>query len=177
MSDPHVPDPNAATPPPPQQATPQQPPQQVPPQQTVVYVDRGPAHVARPGGVTLLMVLGIIQGLMTFVTGLILAIESDNQTLIDESQMSSDALLATGIGIMVGGGIIVLLAVSLGRGSQLVRWLYGIVTMVNVAFGAWGVFALQAEQRLSAMFSLVFGLIVLWILFGSERTDRFFSQD
>ena len=59
----------------------------------------------------------------------------------------------------------------------MVRWLYGILTMFNVAFATWGVFSLHAEQRLSAVFSLVFGLIVLWILFGSERTDRFFAQD
>ena len=57
------------------------------------------------------------------------------------------------------------------------REMYGIVTMVNVSFSVWGVFSLHAEQRMTSVFSLVFGLIVLWILFGSERTDRFFSQD
>lgn len=151
--------------------------QPAPAQQTIVYVDRGPQPVSRPSGITLLMILGVIQGLLAFLTGLILALESDNATLQDESQLTNDALLAVGIGIMVGGGVILLLAVALGRGSQVVRWLYGIVTMFNVSFATWGVFSLHAEQRLSAVFSLVFGLIVLWILFGSERTDRFFSQD
>lgn len=125
----------------------------------------------------MLMVLGMIQGLITFLAGLFLAIENDSTTLQQESQLTSDGLLATGIGIMVGGGIVLLLALALGRGSQVVRWLYGIVTMVNVAFATWGVFSLHAEQRMSSVFSLVFGLIILWILFGSERTDRFFAQD
>lgn len=151
--------------------------QPAPAQQTIVYVERGPQPVSRPGGITLLMILGVIQGLLVFLTGLILTLESDDATLQEESQLTNDALLAVGIGIMVGGGVILLLAVALGRGSQVVRWLYGIVTMFNVSFATWGVFSLHAEQRLSAVFSLVFGLIVLWILFGSERTDRFFSQD
>lgn len=145
--------------------------------QTVVYVDRGQRHVARPGGITLLMVLGVIQGLITFLAGLFLAIERDSTTLQQESQLTSDGLLGAGIGIMVGGGVVLLLALALGRGSQVVRWLYGIVTMVNVSFATWGVFSLHAEQRMSSVFSLVFGLIILWILFGSERTDRFFAQD
>jgi hypothetical protein len=145
--------------------------------QPVVYVEREPRHVSRPGGVTLLMVLGVIQGLITFLAGLFLAVESDNATLREEAQMTSDGLMAAGIGIMVGGGVVLLLALALGRGSQFVRWLYGIVTMVNVSFATWGVFSLHAEQRMTSVFSLVFGLVILWILFGSERTDRFFAQD
>ena len=171
MSDPQVPAPGA--PPQPQAPTPQVPQQP----QTVVYVDRGPVHVSRPGGITLLMILGVIQGLLAFLGGLILAVASDDATLQEESQLSADQLLAAGIAVMVVGGIVALLALALGRGSQVVRWLYGILTMVNVAFGAWGVFSLHGEQRLSSVFTLVFGLVVLWILFGSERTDRFFSQD
>lgn len=167
MSEPQAPAPDPAP-------SPQQP---IAPPQTVVYVERGPQRVVRPGGITLLMILGVIQGVLAFLTGLILAVESDNVTLQEESQLTSDGLLAAGIGIMVGGGLVLLLAVALGRGSQVVRWMYGIVIMFNVAFATWGVFSLHAEQRLSAVFSLVFGLIVLWILFGSERTDRFFAQD
>lgn len=174
MSDPQVPTPNPE--PPVASTAPPAAPSAVPPQ-TVVYVERGPQRVNRPGGITLLMILGVIQGVLAFLTGLILAIESDNATLQEESQLTSDGLLAAGIGIMVGGGLVFLLALALGRGSQVVRWLYGILTMFNVAFATWGVFSLHAEQRLSAVFSLVFGLIVLWILFGSERTDRFFAQD
>lgn len=171
MSEPQIPAPDPAPP--------QQPIAPLPtaPAPTVVYVERGPQRVARPGGITLLMILGVLQGALAFLTGLLLAVESDNVTLQEESQLTSDGLLAAGIGIMVGGGMVLLLAVALGRGSQVVRWLYGIVTMFNVAFATWGVFSLHAEQRLSAVFSLVFGLIVLWILFGSERTDRFFAQD
>ena len=70
----------------------------------------------------------------------------------------------------------VLLSLALRNGSNFVRWLFGIFVMFNVAYGIWGIFALHGEQQMSAAFSAVFGLIVLWILFGNERTDSFFEH-
>jgi hypothetical protein len=169
-------DPNTPVPPPP--APSPGPAPTVPgAQPAVVYVEREPQRVSRPGGITLLMVLGVLQGLLAAAAGLFLVLENDSATLQDEAQMSSEQLTGAGIGMMVGGLIVLMLAAALGRGSQIVRWLYGIVTMVNVSFAVWGVFSLHAEQRMSAVFTLVFGLVVLWILFGSERNDRFFAQD
>lgn len=134
-------------------------------------------HVARPGGITLLMILGVIQGLGAIAGGLFLLLDNDDAALQEQVNMSSNQLSATGVGLVVGGIIGLLLALALGRGSSIVRWLYGIVAIFNVSFAVWGVFALHGEQQLSAGFTLVFGLIILWILFGSERTDRFFAAD
>jgi hypothetical protein len=133
-------------------------------------------HIARPGGITLLMILGVIQGVIGIAGGIFLILDKDDQTLRDEVNLTSNTLVASGIGLLVAGVIILLLALRLGSGSNLVRWLYGIVTIVNVGFGVWGLFSLHGEQQMSAAFSTVFGLIVLWILFGSERTDEFFAS-
>lgn len=46
-------------------------------------------------------------------------------------------------------------ALALGGGSSFVRRAYGIVTMVNVSFGIWGLFALHGEQQLSAIAAVV----------------------
>lgn len=136
-----------------------------------------PEHVRRPGGITLLMVLGIINGVVSIAGGLFLMLDSDDADLQDLTNLSSSQLSSAGVGAIVGGAIVLVCAIALGGGSSLVRWLYGIVVMFNVAFGVWGVFALHGEQQLSAAFGLAFGLIILWILFGSERTDRFFEQN
>jgi hypothetical protein len=133
-------------------------------------------HIARPGGITLLMILGVIQGVIGIAGGIFLILDKDDQTLRDEVNLTSNTLVASGIGLLVAGAIIMLLALRLGSGSNIVRWLYGIVTIVNVGFGVWGLFSLHGEQQMSAAFSTVFGLIVLWILFGSERTDEFFAS-
>ena len=133
-------------------------------------------HVSRPGGVTLLVVLGLIQGIASLILGLVLVLDKSDENLINESGMTESTLLGTGIGIMLVGVVIILLSLALRNGSNIVRWLFGIVTMFHVAGGIWGVFALHGEQQLSAAFSTVFGLIILWILFGSERSDEFFAH-
>ena len=80
------------------------------------------------------------------------------------------------IGLIVAGTIMVVLSLALRNGSNFVRWLFGIFVMLNVAYGIWGIFALHGEQQLSAAFTTMFGLIILWILFGSERSDEFFAH-
>ncbi len=133
-------------------------------------------HVARPGGVTLLVVLGLIQGIASIAGGIFLVVDKDNAELIDKSAMSENQLFGSGIGLIVVGTIMVVLSLALRNGSNFVRWLFGIFVMFNVAYGIWGIFALHGEQQMSAAFSAVFGLIVLWILFGNERTDSFFEH-
>jgi hypothetical protein len=134
------------------------------------------AHVRRPGGVTLLVVLGLIQGIGGIIAGLVLMLDRDDAKLIEQTAMSTNQLLWTGTAVMIGGAIMVLLSLALRNGSNIVRWLYGTFTMLNVATGVWGIFALHGEQQLSAAFTMVFGLIILWILFGSERSDEFFAH-
>jgi len=133
-------------------------------------------HVSRPGGITLLVVLGIIQGIAGLIGGLVLILDKDDEKLLAESAMSENQLLGTGIGLLIFGVIMIALSLALRNGSNFVRWLYGIVTMVNVAWGIWGIFALHGEQQMTAAFTVLFGLIILWILFGSERTDEFFAH-
>jgi hypothetical protein len=108
--------------------------------------------------------------------GLVLVLDKSDENLINESGMTESTLLGTGIGIMLVGVVIILLSLALRNGSNIVRWLFGIVMMFHVAGGIRGVFALHGEQQLSAAFSTVFGLIILWILFGSERSDEFFAH-
>jgi hypothetical protein len=133
-------------------------------------------HVRRPGGITLLMVLGVIQGIAAIGAGIFLVADKDDADLIDKTKLSENQLVGTGIGMIVAGAVLGLLALSLGRGSNIVRWMFAILTVANVAYGAWGVFGLHGEQQIAAAWTAVFGLIILWILFGSERTDEFFGS-
>lgn len=134
-------------------------------------------HVSRPGGITLLMILGVINGILGIGAGLFLLLDSNDADLQGVTNLSSSQLTGAGIGSMISGAIILVAALALGGGSSLIRWVYGIITMFNVGFGVWGLFALHGEQQLTAAFSTAFGLMILWILFGTERTDQFFEQN
>ena len=136
-----------------------------------------PQHVSRPGGITLLMVLGVINGIVSIAAGIFLMLDSEDDSLRELTNMSSSQITSTGIASIVGGAIVLVCAIALGGGSSFVRWLYGIIVMFNVAFGIWGLFALHGEQQLTAALTTAFGMMILWILFGTERTDRFFHQN
>ena len=134
-------------------------------------------HVSRPGGVTLLVVLGVIQGIGSALTGLFVLLDQNDATLQSDTRLSDNQLTATGAVLILIGALYILLSIMLSRGSSLVRWIYGILAMFNVSAAVWGLLALRGEQQLGAAVSLVFGVIVLWILFGTERSDRFFGSD
>lgn len=134
-------------------------------------------HVSRPGGITLLVVLGLIQGIGSILTGLFILLDHNDVTLQTDTRMSDNQLQGTGVVLLLVGALYIVLSIMLSRGSSLVRWIYGIVAMFNVSAAVWGLLALRGEQQLAAAFSLVFGVIILWILFGTERSDRFFGSD
>lgn len=134
-------------------------------------------HVSRPGGVTLLVVLGVIQGIGSVLTGLLVLLDRHDAILQSDTRLSDDKLTATGVVLILIGALYILLSIMLSKGSSLVRWIYGILAMFNVSAAVWGLLALRGEQQLGAAISLVFGVIILWILFGTERSDRFFGSD
>lgn len=133
-------------------------------------------EVSRPGGITFLVVLGWIQGLVALGAGLFLILDRNSEELQERAEMSADQLVSTGVAALVFGTMVVILASMLGRGNTVVRWLFGLLVLVNVGIGIWGLFGLHGEQQLSAALSVVFGLLILYLLFGPERTDRWFDQ-
>jgi hypothetical protein len=130
----------------------------------------------RPGGITLLMILGVINGIASIVAGILLVLDKDDAKLLELTNMSENQHTTAGVVAIAFGVLAILLALALGGGSNIVRWLFGIVAMFNAAYGVWGLFALHGEQQLSAGFQLVFSVIVLWILFGSQRSEEFFER-
>lgn len=129
-----------------------------------------------PIGVGLLAMLGGFQGMLTAALGLFLVLDRNDAELIDHTELSANQLAAVGIGALIGGTIHFLLAMALSRGSNVVRFLLGVVTLVNVAAAFWGVVATHGEQRLTASIALVIGLAILWILYGSSRSQQFFDE-
>ena len=49
------------------------------------------------------------------------------------------------------------------------------INVLNLAAGAYAAIAYSGEQRASGVFSLVFSIIVLWLLYGTEKDRDFFA--
>ncbi len=119
--------------------------------------------------------IGGFQGFLAMALGLFLVLDRNDEALLAQTQLTSSHVAAVGVGVLVGGAIHLALAVALSRGSRTVRFLFGVVTLLNVSAAFWAVVGTHGEQRLSASIALVFGLVVLWILYGNERSQRYFA--
>ena len=71
--------------------------------------------------------------------------------------------------------ITALLAYLLGRCSNAVRWLVGIVTAFEVAGSVYVLAGFAGTTRTNAIITFVIGLAVLYILFGERGSKEFFS--
>ena len=129
----------------------------------------------RPGTITLVVVLAWIAGILNIAAGIFVIIDRHDSRIRLDSASTPNELLAAGIAAIIIGAIYCLLASSLGRGSRTARLVFGIVAVLNLAAGAYGAIAYSGEQRASGVGSLVFSIIVLWLLYGTEKDRDFFA--
>jgi hypothetical protein len=134
-------------------------------------------HARRPFGVTLLMALGVIGGILNIVGGIFVIVDSEDQKLIDAAKMTKDELTGAGVGMIIGGTVLLVLAILLGKGSNVVRWIYGIVAALNAGVALYAIISFHSEQRFAGALSLAMNLFVLWILFSEHGSREFFEGD
>src|SRR4051812_34109863 len=125
----------------------------------------------RPGTITLVVVLAWIAGILNIAAGIFVIIDRHDTRIRLDSASTPNELLAAGIAAIVIGAIYCLLASFLGRGSRTARLVFGVVAVLNLAAGAYGAIADSGEQLGSGVGSLVFPIIVVWLVYGAEK-DR-----
>jgi len=129
----------------------------------------------RPGTITLVMVLAYIAGILNVAAGIFVIIDRHSGRLRLDSGHTPDELLWAGIFAILFGVIYILLAGALGRGSRGARLVFGIVAVLNLASGIYAAISYSGEQRSSGIVSAIFSIIVLWLLYGTEKDREFFA--
>ena len=129
----------------------------------------------RPVGVTIMIVLMWIQAILGMVSGVIFLLLRHNATLRHQTKWGNNTLTAVAIVAIVIAAITALLAYLLGRGSNAVRWLVGIVSALEVAGSVYALARFAGTTRTNAIITLVIGLAVLYILFAERGSKEFFS--
>ena len=127
----------------------------------------------RPLGVTLLVVLIVINGLLALVGGLYLAIQHDDRDLIRETGVSSDNLLVYGLSLAVVGAIYLVIARGLATGGDISRFLVGAFSLVNLIAGIWVAVDKDGQLQTQGIINAVVSGIVLLLLY-SPRANAFF---
>ena len=128
----------------------------------------------RPGGVTLIVVLAVISGILNILSGIFVIIDRHDHRLLSESGASADELIWAGIFTIIVGIIVILIAGALGRGSRGARLVFGIFAVLNLAGGLVAAFSYVGEQRTTGIISAVIWAFVLYLLYGSDRDREFF---
>lgn len=129
----------------------------------------------RPVGITVLVVLGVVQGLLIVATGVFVISVSDNRDLARDSGVSADGILAVGIGLVAMGLLAIALAIGLARGSNLVRALFATVATVQVAVTTFGLLTVR-DLRAGSVVALALAALMIWLLFGAPHTTEFFDR-
>jgi drug/metabolite transporter (DMT)-like permease len=138
-------------------------------------METSPQTHQRPGTVTIIVVLAWIAGILNIVAGIFVIIDRHDHRLRVDSAHTPNELLAWGIAAIIVGAIYCLLASYLGRGSRTARLIFGIVAVLNLAGGVYAAISYSGEQRSSGVASMVFSIIVLWLLYGTERDREYFA--
>lgn len=131
----------------------------------------------RPGLVTLLLILVVIEGLFSIFVGLVLVFTRDSVTVTGDVQASSSSVaLWLGILLIVIGVVYLLVARGLANGNNFSRLLVAAVTIVSIAGSVWVLFAHPGGARWSTVGSILLGVIVLAILY-SPKASAFFRTN
>ncbi|HYJ68745.1 MAG TPA: hypothetical protein VEX15_13925 [Nocardioidaceae bacterium] len=127
----------------------------------------------RPFGVTLLVVLIVINGLIAVIGGLVLAIQHDDRDVIRQTKVSSDNLLVYGISLVTVGAIYLVIARGLASGGGISRFLVGAFSLLNLIGGIWVAVDKDGQLQTQGIISAVISGIVLLLLY-SPRANAFF---
>ena len=134
------------------------------------------ARPHRPVGITVIVVLMWIQGIFGIIAGLIAFFERNDVELRGYWDASSGTITAWGIIAILVGLATIFLAVSLGRGSDIVRIFVGIVAAFNLGVGIWGLFAFSGTAWANAIWQIIIAGVILYILFGSQASQQYFGD-
>lgn len=131
----------------------------------------------RPGLVTLLLILVVIEGLVSIFVGLLFVLARDSATvngdLAAAGASGSAVALWVGILLIVIGVVYLLVARGMANGNGFSRFVVAAVTLVNIIGGIWLLVAHPGAARWSTVASILLGVIVLAILY-SPKASAFF---
>jgi len=128
----------------------------------------------RPGGITLIVVLAVLNAIGAIVGGIWVLLDHDNARLLHDSGLTRNGLSGAGVASIVLGVIGLFIAMALARGSRFARLLFGIWAVLTFAGGLYALIAYSGEEQISGAWSTAIGIIVLYLLYGSEKDREFF---
>jgi hypothetical protein len=130
----------------------------------------------RPVGVTALVVLIMIGGVVQVIGGLVLLLGHENATVLRETRRSPDFLLGSGIAAIVVGLLYLLISQGLSSGKGLARLVVGLLSMLSLGGGIWAAATQHGSLHSRGIASAIVGFLILVLLY-SPRANAFFRTN
>ena len=130
----------------------------------------------RPPSVATVAVLLYILAALGIATGIAMMIESGSAALQDQTGLNNEELFGYGTSTLVVGAITGVLAAGLSSGSNVVRWIVGVVSAYFLVVGILALFSFESAARWQGFWAVTISAVVLALLFGSKDARRYFSD-
>lgn len=124
---------------------------------------------------TIVVVLSAVSALVLVAAGAALIATATETEVHDAMALDSPgAVRATGAVVGLLGVVEGVMVVLLARGREFARSAFGVFNTVHVATAVYGLLALR-DLEASSVSALTLPVIVLWFLYGDERSVAFFD--
>jgi hypothetical protein len=132
--------------------------------------------VRRPGVVTFVGIIIVVQGFLAAVAGIALIAFQGSDRLQEAVDQTGSALLATGIAELVSAALFLLVGFGILGGSNVARFLVVLVQGIGMALATWLLLTHHTGAYTTrALVTLLIGTFVLWALYGHRESDEYFE--
>lgn len=130
----------------------------------------------RPGVITFIGIIMLIQAALNLVAGVVMIALNSQQRIIDETNLTSGELITSGIISLVVGAIVGAVTLALLAGSRVARGLVAAVQVLLVISATWHMFFNHTGAWLfSGLLQVAIAVFVLWALYN-EKADAYYAK-
>lgn len=133
------------------------------------------AQRQRPGVVTLIGLLIWVQAILAGVAAFAAFAFRNDSDFQASAGLDADQILGVAIGEAILAVVLVILAISLMGGSSGARTFVGVVEIIRIGVAAWWIVTHHTGGFMSkGLITIGVGILVLWALYGNEKSDEYF---
>lgn len=129
----------------------------------------------RPVLVTVIGVLAVLGGVAQLGFGAVLLSLRNDATFLADANITTDQVMPMAIASMVIGVLTIVFAIGLLKGSRLSRSLVGLMELLQIGAGVYALATLDSGHRATAIGTIVGAVVVLYFLFGTQKSKDFFA--
>ena len=132
--------------------------------------------VRRPGVVTFIGVIIVIQGFLAAVAGIVVLAFNSSDRIQAATNQTSSALVGAGIAELVVAVLYLLVGFGVLGGNRGARFLVVLVQGIGMALATWLLLTHHAGgYSTRSLITLGIGAFVIWALYGHKESDEWFT--